>query len=171
MLMTDDSTAKTLQADSDESRGAGSLDDFRAPHPAVGSLGLTSKDAQRHYEHVKECAIRIAEKLESANTPTLTRRVLEAYLSALGAQYFIDPKVVRAAYEQVCLCVSRPPFPLPPNAGLGDYVGNIEELLNRDPKRSLAEARRLARHGFLKQKQSDDHTGAGKRRRVRAAHR
>lgn len=123
-------------------------DDFRAPEVRPGRRGATYEDNQKNYAHVRECAERIAQKLEAEDTPELVRRVLEAYLSDLGAQWFKYPSVVRAAYEAVCLVVSHPPFPL--RVETRDYYGRVEKLLSRDPERSLAEARRLQRHGLLK---------------------
>lgn len=126
------------------------VDDFQAPVVHPGRIGATYADNQRNYAHVRECGERIAQKLEAEETPKAVRRVLEFYLSDLGAQFFRHPAVVRAAYEAVCLVVSHPPFPQPLVTGDGDYVGRIEELLNRDPQRSLAEAGRLQKQGFLR---------------------
>src|SRR5690242_19367195 len=94
-----------------------SVDELLSSEPRTGLIGgLTREQAQRHYAHVNECTIRIATKLEAADTPKVTRRVLEAYLADLGAQYFPNPSVVRKAYNEVCLCVSHPPFPISPIA-------------------------------------------------------
>jgi hypothetical protein len=125
------------------------IDDFKAPEVRPGTIGATREDQQRNYAHVRECAERIAQKLEAEDTPKLVKKILERYLSDLGAQYMRYPRVVRVAYEEICLAVSRPPFPLHVVVS-DDYVGHLEELLNRDPQRSLAEARRIQGHGFLK---------------------
>ena len=125
------------------------LDEFERPQPGPGTLGITREAAQRHYAHVRECTERIAQKLAADDTPKLVRRVLERYLSDLGSQYFRHPQVVRAAFEAVCLEISRPPFPPALVSDAGEVVGQLEELLNLDAQRSLTEARRIQRRGFL----------------------
>jgi|ERR1041385_3949345 len=124
-------------------------DEFERPEPGPGTLGITREAAQRHYVHVRECTERLAQKLAADDTPTLVRIVLERYLSDLGSEYFRRPQVVRAAFEAVCLEISRPPFPPPLVSNTGEVVGQLEELLNLDTQRSLAEARRMQRRGFL----------------------